>query len=86
LELCSVAKSSQDKGNVAREVDAFINEDLAQLELALASKELEIAVAAEGMKHLQHCQEHLQDQIQVSGTCVGHWVHNVFGVLQSYSH
>jgi hypothetical protein len=46
-------------------VEAFINEELAHLKLALDCKDLEIQVATQGMQHLQQRQAELQGQVQV---------------------
>jgi hypothetical protein len=73
--------NAQDKEAIAKEVDSFINEDLAHLELLLQAKELEIEVAAEGTKHLQHCQEQLQDQLQVGCPLRAHWKLQAHGTL-----
>ena len=65
LHLCATASSKCDKDVLQQEVDAFINEELAHLQLSLECKELETRVAAKSMQHLEQQQADLQGQIQV---------------------
>lgn len=65
LSLCSKAGSDCSDAELQSAVDAFVNEELAHLKLALDSKELEIQMAGEGMRHLEQCQAELQGQVQV---------------------